>query len=291
MSTIRFLVLLTAASAAAAAWDDTTPGTVPAGHYRTDENLNAVLWMQTSIEYRSTSLQTYRAATALLKKARKDRNWTAAIEQKQMPKGKKTAVILDLDETVLDNSSFNAGQARTSFKPLSTAFGPAWGNWVANGKPGLVPGAKEFILAALAQGTHVAYVTNRECSLTAATDPTVAVVRGLGLLPHEAKAGLNKILYCNDGSGAKTKRREAVAAEYRILMLVGDDIGDMIAIPREMATPAQRIEFLTPYMDRFGKSWFQLPNPVYGSWERATSIGASDGTGIIKAKKGLLRVD
>jgi len=263
----------------------------PAGSYRTDENLNSVLWMQTSTEYRAVAMQVYQAAGAMLKPAKKDRKWAAATEQTQIPgKGKKTAVILDLDETVLDNSAFNARQSREGLKPVGAAFAPSWADWEANGKPGLVPGAKEFILRALEMGIHVVYVTNRNCRAESG-DVTVKVLEGHGLLPHAAATGLNKILYCDDNTRSKTKRREAVAAEYRILLLIGDDVGDMIAIPSDQRTPEQRQAFLAPHMARFGKQWFQLPNPVYGSWERATVTSSADPATILDQKKLLLRVD
>jgi 5'-nucleotidase (lipoprotein e(P4) family) len=237
------------------------------------------------------AMQVYQAAGAMLKPAKKDRKWTAATEQTQIPhKGKKTAVILDLDETVLDNSAFNARQSRDSLKPVGAAFTPSWADWEATGKPGLVPGAKEFILRALEMEVHVVYITNRNCKAEAG-DGTVKILEGHGLLPHAASAGLNKILYCDDNTRSKTKRREAVAAEYRILLLIGDDIGDMIAIPSDQRTPEQRLAFLAPYWPRFGKQWFQLPNPVYGSWERSTVTSSADPSTILDQKKRLLQVE
>jgi acid phosphatase len=69
------------------------------------DNLNAVLWVQTSVEYRANSLQAYALAGRLLDDALADPRWTAALEQtggdyRDLP----PAVIVDVDETVLDNS-------------------------------------------------------------------------------------------------------------------------------------------------------------------------------------------
>src|SRR5689334_1035868 len=68
------------------------------------ENLNAVVWMQTSAEYRASALQTYQAAEVSMMRALNDKNWTAALEQKRPVPDLPPAVILDLDETVFDNS-------------------------------------------------------------------------------------------------------------------------------------------------------------------------------------------
>src|ERR1700740_3044577 len=73
----------------------------------TYENLNAVLWMQTAVEYKASAVQTYWAAQAALLRGLHDPHWTAALEQQNGDFDKlPPAVILDLDETVLDNSPF-----------------------------------------------------------------------------------------------------------------------------------------------------------------------------------------
>src|SRR4051794_1235593 len=72
------------------------------------ENLNAVLWMQSSAEYRAAALGTYRNAEASLLCALADKTWTAALEQTQPAFDLPPAVILDLDETVVDNSTLQA---------------------------------------------------------------------------------------------------------------------------------------------------------------------------------------
>src|SRR5689334_7653317 len=79
----------------------------------TNENLNAVLWMQTAAEYRAVTIQTYRAAEMSMLRALQDKTWTAALEHKRPVPDLPTAVILDLDETVLDNSALQARLAIT----------------------------------------------------------------------------------------------------------------------------------------------------------------------------------
>src|SRR5687767_3909483 len=112
---IRILLLLTIAAAGCAA--RATPVGAPASA-RTGavagphENLNAVLWMQTALEYEATALQAYRLGQIQLDAALKEPRWTAAIEQPGDAAGLPPAVILDIDETVLDNSYYQARLVR-----------------------------------------------------------------------------------------------------------------------------------------------------------------------------------
>jgi hypothetical protein len=75
-----------------------------------NDNLNAVLWQQGSVEYRLIAGQTYRSALAMLDKAIKTPDWDALPqgEREGSPRGLPYAVIVDVDETVLDNSIYQA---------------------------------------------------------------------------------------------------------------------------------------------------------------------------------------
>src|SRR5690242_6899130 len=75
---------------------------------RTHENLNAVVWTQTAAEYRAVAKQAYRLARLQLDAALADPTWTAATEQTNVSPTLPPAIVLDLDETVLDNSAFQA---------------------------------------------------------------------------------------------------------------------------------------------------------------------------------------
>src|SRR5215204_646247 len=90
------------------------------------ENLNAVVWVQTAAEYRASALQTYRAAEMNMIRAIEDKTWTAALEQKRPAPDLPLAVILDLDETVLDNSAFQARVTATG----GVFSNETWQKWV-----------------------------------------------------------------------------------------------------------------------------------------------------------------
>src|SRR5512138_1379419 len=122
---------------------------VPAFCQVSMDTLNAVAWTQTSVEYRASALQAWSAARASLPKALKHKKWSAALEQTGKFKKLPPAVIVDIDETVLDNSPVQArflleGDGRFDVK--------RWGEWTKEGKAKAVPGAVEFLKDAASRG-------------------------------------------------------------------------------------------------------------------------------------------
>lgn len=243
--------------------------------------LFATLWQQTSAEYGASALQAYDAASEVLPIALADSAWTAAVEQEghdfsALP----PAVVLDVDETVLDNSP---QQARTIL--AGGAFDPeAWGAWVNEARAPAVPGAREFLALADSLGVTVFYVTNRDQPLEEATRRNLESV-GMPVDPDT-----DTVLSRGEREGwgsDKTSRREAIAERYRIVLLVGDDFNDFVSarLPR-----AERDRLLERYRDRWGDRWIMIPNPVYGSWEGAL-YGEADDTPQERARRQLESLD
>lgn len=229
---------------------------------RTYENLNAVLWMQTSVEYQAAARQTYRGAEAALLRGLRDDHWTAALEQSGDYTKLPPAVILDLDETVLDNSVY---QARNVLDGKGYSD-DTWNKWVEERAAGSVPGAVDFIQFAHANGVTPIYITNRVCDPANENDATVAALRNLQL-PISRDGGL--LCAANSAESDKTQRRARTAEHYRILLLIGDQLGDFLQIPKPLADLAGREKLYEAHQRLWGDRWFQLPNPTYGSWEGA----------------------
>ena len=224
--------------------------------------LDATLWVQTSVEYRAVAKQTYRAAGMNLLRAVRDKQWTAALEQEgavmaELP----PAVVLDLDETVLDNSAYEA-QLIGAGKSFSD---DTWQAWVQQGRAGTVPGAVEFLKTAAALGVEAVFITNRVCDAASAEDPTVRVLQMHGIPFRTAN------LMCRQGGSDKSARRLAAAAKYRLVMLIGDDFRDFVSLPKERDTLDGRMESAAARDYWMGERWFVLPNPMYGSWESTLS--------------------
>jgi len=248
---------------------DTTPAPVAAVEAGQgpppNDSLNATVWFQTSVERDLVYTAIYRAAGRQLDAALKDRRWDALPDgdRGNDPSRLPPAIIVDVDETVLDNSPSQVRQIR-EHRGYDEA---AWGAWVNERKARALPGAVEFLKGAAARGVTVFYVSNRDASLAEAT---VANLRAAGFPLEDASQflGLGTVVGgCEQNGSEKACRRRLVAERYRVLMQFGDQVGDFVEITAN--TPEGRRAAIAPYLDWIGTRWWPLPNPVYGSWEPA----------------------
>ena len=118
------------------------------------DSLNATLWQQQSVEYRASAIQAWRVASFSLPGALKDKSWTASLEQQAVPvkqwKKLPPAIIVDIDETVLDNTP---GQAHFLLDGDGRYSPKLWQAWTADRRCGAVPGAAQFLKEARDKGT------------------------------------------------------------------------------------------------------------------------------------------
>ncbi|MBK9089557.1 MAG: hypothetical protein IPL90_11095 [Holophagales bacterium] len=135
----------------------------------THERLNGALFMQTAAEYEILCRVAYAQARGALAAALADQSWTAAVEQTGSYQGLPTAVVLDLDETVLDNSRFQ-GRLVNDRSGYDDA---AWTSWTKLHAAVEVPGARDFLEYAAAKGVTLFYITNRPSTQEADTRATL----------------------------------------------------------------------------------------------------------------------
>ena len=243
----------------------------------THENLNSVLWMQTTGEHSAACMTVYRDAQALLDKAIADPGWTAALEQTGDASTLATAVMLDVDETALDNMAYQARLTKTNHAWSLES----WNAWCAEEACTAVPGAADFCRAAVEKGATVLFVTNRDAALNEAT------MRNLSKAGFPNDPRRVQVIGKTDDSD-KGPRRAELAKRYRILFLVGDQLGDFFSVPKG-STPEDRKALAERYADRWGKTWFALPNPTYGDWERAMVDSKKTDAENLKSKYARLR--
>src|SRR5262245_22240815 len=172
----------------------------------TYRGLDSNLYMQTAAEYRACCYQAYNLATLRL------RERYAELKDN----GKKLAVVMDLDETVLDNSGFQAMQLRSGL-----AYDPRlWDIWEE--KHGdlvrLIPGARDFIHELEKLGVTVFYIGNRDDKFRKAT---TAMMERLQIPIKDAKQ-----LKLKTKTSDKSARRKEVEAEHTVLLFVGDNLRD-----------------------------------------------------------------
>ena len=232
---------------------------------RPNDNLNAVLWMQDSAEYGAVCETIYRAATAQLDAALADNTRDALVpeERGNAAEGLPPAVVMDVDETVLDNSPYQA-RLIANGKEYDDV---SWAAWVAEKKAQPLPGVVAFAQAAAARGITVLYLSNRDEHLQAATIANLRAV-GLPVKDDSVFLGLGTVVKdCEQNGSEKNCRRRLAGQEYRVLMQFGDQLGDFVQVLAN--TPRDRGQLAGKYRDWFGQRWWMLPNPSYGSWEPA----------------------
>ena len=248
------------AAAPVAPTAQTAPAAVAA-----NDNLNAVAWSQTAIEHDLIYLQTYRDAQARLLAALHDRHWDALGKgDRTTPlKGLKPAVILDIDETVLDNSPFAARMVQGNHEYNEAD----WAAWCREESARALPGAVEFTRFAAKHGIEVIYISNRARDLDQATLANLRKA-GLPVSGPQSFLGLGTVVDgCEQAGSEKGCRRQLVAQHHRVLMQFGDQIGDFVDVLANTADGRRKA--VADYLPWIGTRWFVLPNPTYGSWEPA----------------------
>ena len=222
-----------------------------------EQSMLSVLYVQTSTEFAANNIQTFNNASKALDIALQDSTWTAALEQKGNFASKIPAIIVDVDETVLDNSSF---QSRTILSGLSYPNG--WAKWVNESKATAVEGVYEFLHYANDNNVKIFYVTNR---LETFREPTIKNIKKLGL-PFDDNAN-TLLMRVDENVRDKTERRKNIAENYRIVLLLGDQLTDFISTKEAYVFHSDRKKLAKKYSDMWGSKWFMITNPTYGRWE------------------------
>jgi 5'-nucleotidase (lipoprotein e(P4) family) len=235
-------VLMVAMCAACAARPQPSGSAAPATARATLPE--SIRWVRASAEHRALFLQVYAAASARVREVAAPRSagtW---------------GVILDADETVLDNSIY---QMRRAAQGLGFSQ-DSWDAWVREERAAALPGASAFLALVRELGGRIAIVTNRDDAVCAETRRNLLALQ----LVHD-------VVLCRvDGLSDKNPRFEAVQrgtaaaalGPLEVVAWIGDNIQDFPALTQEVRN--QPPEAFAP----FGRTYFLLPNPMYGSWER-----------------------
>jgi len=222
--------------------------------------LNATLWVSNSVEYKGNTLAMYQLAKMRLDEALADKNWTAATEQTGAYQDLPPAIILDADETAIDNGPYESWLVKAG----QDYSGKTWAAWVAAGAARAVPGAVDFTKYADSKGVKVFYVTNRTA------DQEDATRKNMEALGFPMGGNVDTFLMSKekeDWTSKKGTRRAFVARNYRVLLLFGDNYGDFS--DDYGGTEAQRLVSFQANMSHIGHDWIFIANPEYGSFESA----------------------
>lgn len=215
----------------------------PTNEVNQDHLIYATLWYQQSPENQALYYQGFNIAKMQLSQF-------AAVKS-QKPK----AVVVDIDETMLDNSPFQA-QEIIDNKEFSSEF---WNEWSQLGKAKALPGAKEFSNFCDSIGVTLFYISNRK------TNELEATMKNLDSLGFSFAKPEYFLLKENESS--KKARREKISEKFEIVMLVGDNLNDFSEV-FESRGDDWGVSLVEQYRNEFGKRYIILPNPMYGEWEK-----------------------
>jgi len=207
-----------------------------------DHLILATLWYQQSAEMKALYYQCFRNAETALSE-------NLALSDKTKP----AAVVLDIDETVLDNSPYQVWQVHEN-KPFTDQD---WTRWVNMAQAEPLPGALEFTRHADSLGVEVFYVSNRDVT---GMNPTIANLGACGF----PNADTTHLLLKQSGS-SKIERRALIEKNYEILLLIGDNLADHSGA-YERRGPGLGFAAVEADKEQFGTRYIILPNPMYGNW-------------------------
>ncbi len=210
---------------------------------QTEYQIGALNFFQTSAESRALCYQAYNIATVMFDMALKNK-----------PE-KKPAVIVDIDETVLDNSPHQA-----TLITKNEIFPAYWADWTGSAKCQAVPGAVEFLNHVANAGAEVYYISNRKMSEIT------------GTMKNLRSAGFPQVdsshLMLRTAEAGKEARRQKIAETHTIVLLCGDNLNDF-SDQFEKRSIDDRAAHADKIKSEWGKKFIVLPNPTYGDWESA----------------------
>lgn len=206
-------------------------------------------WIQRSAEYKALCLQSYALAKLRLDEA-----------IAQYRGSKPLAIITDIDETILDNSPNSVHQALKG----QDYTDESWDEWCARAEADVMAGAQSFFNYASERGVKVYYISNRfESNRQGTLD---------NLRKHNFPYAEDEYLLLRTTTSDKTERRSQVATDHEIIMLLGDNLGDFDHL-FDVADESKRDEALHMMQEEFGRRFIVLPNPNYGTWDKAMHGG------------------
>lgn len=218
----------------------------PVHHAETQLQQQAVMginWMQESGEYQALAYQAFNSAKV-------------SFDQAKVAKGKKKAVVVDLDETMVDNSAYAGWQVKNN-QPFGSE---SWTRWVNARQTPAIPGAVEFNNYVNSHKGTVFYVSNRKDDVEKAAT--------IDDMKKEGFTGVNEqTLYLKKDKSNKSERFADIEKQgYEIVVYVGDNLNDFGDATYKKSN-AERRDFVKANQAKFGKTFIVLPNPNYGDWE------------------------
>jgi len=239
---------------------------------RTDQDklLMSVSWYQQSAEMTALYYQGFNIAHQRLDEA--------ILANKQE---KPLAVVVDIDETMLNNSPFEALLIKNNDNQAE------WYKWTEKASAKALPGALGFAKYCEEKHVGIFYITNRD------DNERIVTLKNLQLegFPYADENHLltkSDLSYSSGNTSSKAGRRAKVAENHSIILLIGDNLNDFSEIFEDRKANKAK-ETVQENRDFFGQKFIILPNPMYGAWEKPLydyieGLSETDKTQLLKSK-------
>jgi 5'-nucleotidase (lipoprotein e(P4) family) len=202
------------------------------------------LWHQKGSEYKALCFQAYNLGRMRL---------DILLNQSY---NKPTAIVTDIDETILDNSPYTVHQSLRNLGYSDSS----WMKWTSMTACDTIPGALSFLRYAKSRGVSIFYITNR---MEKERESTLKNLQKWNF--PDASDG--HLLLKNESSG-KESRRQIVMQTHEILLLFGDNLSDFSAVFDKKPYTERNVQVEND-ATMFGSRFIVLPNAMYGDWEGA----------------------
>ena len=209
------------------------------------------LYQQSSAEVRALQYQAFAIARIRLDQAGICYPGAALEDSTEKP----LAVVVDIDETVLDNSPYQAQGILVNF-----SYPIGWNDWCNLSIAEPIPGALDFLNYADSKNVRIYYISNRKEVVREGTIKN--------LVDKGFPQAIDEQLFLRTESVSKTARRDAVSLNHEIVLLMGDNLTDF-ADAFAHKSIAERAKEVDDFKAEFGNKFIMLPNSTYGEWEGA----------------------
>jgi 5'-nucleotidase (lipoprotein e(P4) family) len=235
-----------------------------------DKLVMAVAWYQNSAEMAALYFQGFNMAGQRLDEA---------VARNQA--GKPLAVVVDIDETMLDNSPFET-------QIINNAdFATGWKNWTTKASAKALPGALEFANYAKSKQVDIFYITNRDDSERAGTLKNLQN-EGFPYATEDHLLTKSDLSATTGNTSSKAGRRSKVAENHEIILLIGDNLNDFSEMFENRSSNDGK-DAVANNRKLFGQKFIVLPNPMYGAWEKPLydyreGLSDTEKTRLLKSK-------
>ena len=212
------------------------------GYLVTNGKLFATAYLQRAAEYRALCFQAFNIAHQRVDEI--------ILTKTEKPK----VIITDIDETILDNSAYEAHQTLQGKGYESDS----WYEWSSMIKADTVPGSLSFLQYASSKGIEIFYITNRG---ERERNFTIKNLQKFNFPNSDSSH-----LFALQNTSSKEVRRQGIAANHTIVMLMGDNLGDFSSLFDKKSSDERKVD-VNSVAPEFGNRFIVLPNPVYGDWE------------------------